>query len=914
MRAPRRLPAFLAVAVLTTLAAPLAAEASAASRQPAVRAERPRDPRGHRPTGRLQVRFKPGVGTKAQDAALARVRAKGHGVGVQRRSAHLNAVLVGLTEPKAAAAVQRLLRQDPAVAYAEAESTYEPMVADPQSRERNAASLPTFAARDGGTAVTGAGTEIAVVDSAVDTLNPDLVGKVTVSEDLATADIPDTDDFACDPEHCPHGTAVAAVAAGADDNGGVLGAAPDATIASYNVFRRIQSEIEVNPGEFLTVEDLRASSFDIANALDAVRARAIAHPELVAVNMSLGGTFDNQLVRDALADLRADAPRVTVVVAAGNDGGERASFPAGDPGVVSVGASGQVPDFAECGSVASSTAWTVTSFSNRGDVDLLAPGRCITTWYRPESETVYGQYEGDRLVEQVDGTSFAAPMVAGVVALLASTTAPVTGDAARAALLAGADVPATPNVAGGVGSLDAAQAIGVATGSTAYTAAFVERGGQLANVVGRRNVEVLQVQPGVDATAPAQVTPTVTKGALTTPATATADGVRRSTYLYVPPATNQGVVSFTMNGAGPVVPMRLLDAADNFEGLPIANGEATSVPLTYGTRSAYIRSFTIGAANGFRYDYTYGDGIESGDPDVGPSSDLFVWEPASANGVADAAMEPFWQEAGDSYVGSDAVNALVPGRHLIGWLTFSAEDDSDFSSRYEMKVTYPYTMATANAPELASAVSSTGPFVVSWNALGGTRYDVEYTTKVKVGTSWVVGTWKPWLTHTAAKSATFGASNLPVALAKGQTYHFRVRAYDGRDAVGPYRTDYTVVPLDDAYYAFAYAGTWGKGGATGRWASNVHYSSAKGASLTVKSETSQFTVIGDKCPACGQLQVYVDGVLKATVDTRASGTLVRQSLWTSANLGAPKPHTLKVVVVGTAGRPKVVLDAIGSLR
>lgn len=918
MRAARRVPALLAAAVLGSVLTPLAATSATAGSLPPPASEPRAQREWQRPsTGRLQVRFKPGTGEAAQRAALARVADRGHAVAVDRRIARLGAAI--LRTPNARA-VQALLRRDPSVLYVEPESRYEAFAepVSPELAETGANALHTFP----GTPVTGAGTEIAIIDSPVNASNPDLdgAGKVVDAGDFTTPigldpnDPWQTTDTACGVLTCPHGTAVAAVAAAEADDANMVGVAPGAVIRSYNVFRLFHF---TNPMTEEEGYDVGAASGDIAAALDALATYAAANQQLVAVNMSLGGTFDNHLIRDAIAALRAAAPQVTVVVAAGNDGAERPTFPAGDPGVISVGATGQPLDGNACDATPSGT-WTLASFSNRGDVDIVAPGQCVFSWYTPDA----AGGNAAATVQKVDGTSFAAPMVAGTAALLASASPAVTGDAARAAMVASAKAPTTTVFGNGVGALDAVAALALAQGTAPYTAAFVERGGHVASNVGRRNVEVLRVDRDGPTPAPATITVPSGNGVLAGLATQATSTLTRSSVTWFAPKVNKAGLSFGLTAAGgtggddtTVVPFRYLDAADNFEGLPIPNNEQTSVALTYGTRSAYIRSAHVED----ELDWTFQFDPHGWDN----TAQLYTWEPTTSDGVADAAFEPTFAAVDESelyYVIPDVDQCdsegrpCYRGRYLIGWMLASPDDNSVGTSRYNLKLNYPGPGVTLTAPSLASAVSSTGPFTVSWGGSNAVTFDVEYTTKVKVGSNWVLGAWKPWLTNTPLKSKVFGASNLPVALAKGQTYHFRLRSYDMWLNPSPYVSKYTVVPLDDAYYAFAYAGTWGKGGATGRWASNVHYSSSPGASLTAKSETSQFTVIGDKCAACGQIRVYIDGVLKATVDTRASGTLVRQPLWTSANLGAPKAHTLKIVVVGTAGRPKVVIDAIGSLR
>jgi hypothetical protein len=81
----------------------------------------------------------------------------------------------------------------------------------------------------------------------------------------------------------------------------------------------------------------------------------------------------------------------------------------------------------------------------------------------------------------------------------------------------------------------------------------------------------------------------------------------------------------------------------------------------------------------------------------------------------------------------------------------------------------PSSMASspANSMNLSFTVSWTGSDAYS----GVVAYDVQY----RVGTG---GTWTDWLNHTTATSSIFGPTN-PLVVARGETYYFQVRAYDG---------------------------------------------------------------------------------------------------------------------------------------
>jgi hypothetical protein len=86
------------------------------------------------------------------------------------------------------------------------------------------------------------------------------------------------------------------------------------------------------------------------------------------------------------------------------------------------------------------------------------------------------------------------------------------------------------------------------------------------------------------------------------------------------------------------------------------------------------------------------------------------------------------------------------------------------------------------------------------------------------------------------------------------------------------------------------------------------YSSAKSASATYAFTGGSIGLVAMKGPGRGSVKVYIDGVGKATVNLyRASAqyrVVVRR--YNFATVGA---HTVKLVVVGTSGHPRVDVDA-----
>ncbi|WP_433365989.1 S8 family serine peptidase [Streptosporangium sp. CA-115845] len=210
----------------------------------------------------------------------------------------------------------------------------------------------------------GSGVKVAIVDSGVDTTHPQLT-KVRRRIDLT-----DTGAGDC----VGHGTAVAGIIVGTENRGvPFAGVAPEATLISIKQTNEENGEVRLLAHGILRAVQLGA---DVIN----VSVRAPDRPELKAV------------VAYALAQ------DVVVVAAAGNvtkdDGTSAPAYPAAYPGVLSVGAAG--PDDARAES--SSTATPVSVLAPGVGVTSTSPGRA----YR----------------ENLEGTSFAAPYVTGVVALV----------------------------------------------------------------------------------------------------------------------------------------------------------------------------------------------------------------------------------------------------------------------------------------------------------------------------------------------------------------------------------------------------------------------------------------------------------------------------------------------------------------
>ncbi|MDJ0573471.1 MAG: S8 family peptidase [Pleurocapsa sp. MO_192.B19] len=222
----------------------------------------------------------------------------------------------------------------------------------------------------------GEGITIAVIDTGVSKV-PDL----KLTKFVKGYDFVNNKDDASDDNG--HGTHVAGTIAQSTNNGyGVAGIAYKASIMPLKVLS--------GSGGGTIADIAEAIKFAADNGAD-------------VINMSLGGGGASNMMEEAIK--YAHSKGVVIVAAAGNEGRNSSSYPARYPNVISVSAIDAAGDKA--------------SYSNFGaGVDISAPGgsetgKIIQNTVNPST--------GESVFVGFQGTSMAAPHVAGVAALIRAT-------------------------------------------------------------------------------------------------------------------------------------------------------------------------------------------------------------------------------------------------------------------------------------------------------------------------------------------------------------------------------------------------------------------------------------------------------------------------------------------------------------
>ena len=253
-------------------------------------------------------------------------------------------------------------------------------------------------------ATVGAGVKVAILDTGIDIDHPDLINNLAGGINIINYRKSYNDDNG-------HGTHVAGIVAGVDNEIGVIGTAPGTSLYGVKVLDR--------RGQGWLSDVIDGLDWCINNGMD-------------IINMSFGSSSGNQTFQEAIT--RVYQAGIVQVAAAGNEYEGPVDYPAAYPETIAVSAIDSSDNFAEFSSVGP-------------EVDLTAPG-----------VDIFSTYKGDGY-KTLSGTSMAAPHVTGVAALILENQSAYTPDDVLNVLTKTADNLGLPEEEQGAGLVDAEESV-----------------------------------------------------------------------------------------------------------------------------------------------------------------------------------------------------------------------------------------------------------------------------------------------------------------------------------------------------------------------------------------------------------------------------------------------------------------------
>jgi hypothetical protein len=168
------------------------------------------------------------------------------------------------------------------------------------------------------------------------------------------------------------------------------------------------------------------------------------------------------------------------------------------------------------------------------------------------------------------------------------------------------------------------------------------------------------------------------------------------------------------------------------------------------------------------------------------------------------------------------------------------------------------------------------------------------------------GSWK-----TLSSSLEIGRLNLTVS--GGHTYRFRVKAvdFDGNASGWSYGPSFSSRLAQQS--AASFVKTWTTSSNSLYSGGSVRYAKTAGASASYTFTGRAVAFVSTTGPLRGKAKIYINGVYQATVDLDGMVNVYRAQVW-QKTWATSLARTIKVVVLGTSGRPRVDVDAFAVIR
>ncbi|MGW6287991.1 peptidoglycan recognition protein family protein [Streptomyces sp. NPDC055107] len=237
------------------------------------------------------------------------------------------------------------------------------------------------------------------------------------------------------------------------------------------------------------------------------------------------------------------------------------------------------------------------------------------------------------------------------------------------------------------------------------------------------------------------------------------------------------------------------------------------------------------------------------------------------------------------------------------------------AGKHSVQVRATHQSGKTSLSPVATVVADTAPPVFSTKPALALRTGTVSTTAVPLTLKWkatdAASLKEVRLTAPVAKTygPTTGSASHTAKPAKATAW--KMTAYDHAGNTAAASVSGTPVILQES--AAKKGGKWTTKSSGSYLGGKSYSSSTKGASLTWTFTGRSAAWVVSRAATSGQAYVYVDGKKAATVDLKSSATKYRQAIWTKSWSTGAK-HTVKIVVVGTKGRPALTTDGLVYLK
>ena len=174
---------------------------------------------------------------------------------------------------------------------------------------------------------------------------------------------------------------------------------------------------------------------------------------------------------------------------------------------------------------------------------------------------------------------------------------------------------------------------------------------------------------------------------------------------------------------------------------------------------------------------------------------------------------------------------------------------------------------------------------------------------------WVSQNGGAWVQDTTIASQT----QTTYALTRGIRYQFAVRAQDRAGNWSDYQYSQLLTPSvsDDTIFSLA-GSAWSRVSWPASFGGTTMTASSAGTPVTFSFTGRDVAYVGPKFSTAGRVRVYCDGYDMGLRDLY-SATMTTQNVVSGCRFSASGAHTMKLVVEGTSGRPRVDVDAFAVL-